>query len=43
MEKIRDKLARLVTIAQKTGPRIEPKHTDEQLTKLIKQNETKLK
>lgn len=43
MEKIQDKIGRLEVIAQKTGPRIEPSHTEDELVKLIKRNETKLK
>lgn len=43
MEKIRDKLNRLEVTAQKTGQRIEPTHTEDELAKLIKRNETKLK
>lgn len=43
LEKLREKLARLEATAQKTGPRIEVTHTEEQLAKLIKKNELKLK
>lgn len=43
MVKMRDKIARLEAIAQKTGPRIDVNHTDDELAKLIKRNETKLK
>lgn len=43
LEKLREKRNRLEATALKTGPRIEVKHNEEQLAKLIKRNETKLK
>lgn len=43
VEKIQEKLNKLEAAAQKTGPRIDPKHTEDELAKLIKRNETKLK
>lgn len=41
--KVREKLNRLEATARKTGPRIEVTHDEEQLAKLIKKNESKLK
>lgn len=43
LDKLRDKLKRVETIAEKTGPRMNVTKSEEQLTKLIKRNELKLK
>lgn len=43
MVKMRDKITRLEAIAQKTGARIDVTHTEDELAKLIKRNESKLK
>ncbi|XP_055325596.1 structural maintenance of chromosomes protein 6 [Sitodiplosis mosellana] len=42
LEKLREKLGRLEATALKVGSRIDVKHTEEQLAKLIKKNELKL-
>lgn len=42
LAKIREKLARLEATAEKTGPRIEVTHNEDELAKLIKRNENKL-
>lgn len=43
LEKLREKLNKQEASALKTGPRIEPTHSEDDLNKLIKRNEVKLK
>lgn len=43
MEKLREKCKRLEATALKTGARIDVTHNEDELAKLIKKNETKLK
>lgn len=43
LEKLREKLNKQEVSAQKTGPRIEPTHSEDELNKLIKRNELKLR
>lgn len=43
LEKLREKLSRVEATAEKAGTRVEVTHSEEELAKLIKKNELKLK